>query len=208
MTALPAQPGVKRPRPCKSDVTRHKILDASAKLFREQGFSATTLRQIANRSKMKAGSVYYYFDSKNQILDEVLRIGIKVVFEAVEKAVDALPENASGRARLEAAVAAHLHTLLRYSDYTSANIRIFGQVSRTSQNRNRAIRRTYAEYWNGLLQHAKDSGEISPDADLSLIRLFLLGSVNWSVEWYDPKKRSTEFLAEKFCKILFEGIGG
>ena len=189
-------------------MTRHKILDASAKLFREQGFSATTLRQIANRSKMKAGSVYYYFDSKNQILDEVLKIGIKVVFEAVEKAVDALPENASGRARLEAAVAAHLHTLLRYSDYTSANIRIFGQVSRTSQNRNRAIRRTYAEYWNGLLQHAKDSGEISPDADLSLIRLFLLGSVNWSVEWYDPKKRSTEYLAKKFCKILFEGIGG
>lgn len=208
MTALPAPRAVKRPRPRKSDVTRHKILDASAKLFRERGFSATTLRQIASRAKIKAGSVYYYFDSKSQILDEVLKIGIKVVFEAVEKAVDALPENATGRTRLEAAVAAHLHTLLRYSDYTSANIRIFGQVPRTSQNRNRAIRRTYAEYWNGLLQYAKDRGEIGPDADLSLVRLFLLGSVNWSVEWYDPKKKSTEFLAKKFCNILFEGIGG
>ena len=128
-------------------------------------------------------------------------------------AVDHVAGNASvmhagvTQAELEAAVAAHLHTLLRYSDYTSANIRIFGQVPRTSQNRNRAIRRTYAEYWNGLLQYAKDRGEIGPDADLSLVRLFLLGSVNWSVEWYDPKKKSTEFLAKKFCNILFEGIG-
>ena len=88
---MPAPRAVKRPRPRKSDVTRHKILDASAKLSRERGFSATTLRQIASRAKIKAGSVYYYFDSKSQILDEVLKIGIKVVFEAVEKAVDALP---------------------------------------------------------------------------------------------------------------------
>ena len=205
---LSAQYAVKRARTRKSDVTRQKILDAAAKLFREQGYSATTLRQIASRAKIKAGSVYYYFDSKNQILDEVLEIGIKVVFEAVETAVDALPRNASGRARLEAAVAAHLYTLLQYSDYTSANIRIFGQVSRASQNRNRAIRRNYAEYWDTLFRHAKDTGEIGQKVDLSLARLFLLGSVNWTMKWYNPKKQPTNLLAKNFCNILFEGIRG
>lgn len=205
---MPENQQLKKEKSRRSGATRQKILNASAKLFREQGFSGTTLRQIAGRAKIKAGSVYYYFDSKEQILDEVLDVGIKVVFEAVKKAVDALPENASGRARIEAAVAAHLNTLLKYSDYTSANVRIFGQVSRTAQNRNRAIRRTYSEYWNALLRYAKKTGEISKKADLSLARLFLLGSVNWTIEWYDPKKLSTDVLAKKFCKTLFEGING
>src|SRR5215475_11251418 len=66
----------------KSEKSRDSILIAAARLFRRQGYSATTLRQIAAMAKIKAGSVYYYFDSKEQILDEVLHLGLLGVFEA------------------------------------------------------------------------------------------------------------------------------
>src|SRR5215475_5023908 len=66
----------------KSEKSRDSILSAAAKLFRRQGYSATTLRQIAAMAEIKAGSVYYYFDSKEQILDEVLHLGLLGVFEA------------------------------------------------------------------------------------------------------------------------------
>ena len=59
----------------KSERSRDLILHSAAQLFRRQGFSATTLRQIAARAKIKAGSIYYHFDSKEQILDEVLDVG-------------------------------------------------------------------------------------------------------------------------------------
>ena len=71
----------------KSEKSRDSILSAAAKLFRRQGYSATTLRQIAAMAEIKAGSVYYYFDSKEQILDEVLHLGLLGVFEAVKKAL-------------------------------------------------------------------------------------------------------------------------
>ncbi|MDP1940010.1 MAG: helix-turn-helix domain-containing protein, partial [Gallionella sp.] len=56
----------------KSQVSRDLILRVAAQLFRQQGYSATTLRQIAEKAGMKAGSIYYHFDSKTAILDEIL----------------------------------------------------------------------------------------------------------------------------------------
>jgi len=192
----------------KSEVTRKRILDASAELFGEQGYFATTLRQIAKRAEIDAGSIYYYFDSKDEILDEVMEIGIRAVADAVKEAVDALPDTTTNRERLEAATKAHLNTLLKFNAYTSANIAIFAQVSSEAQNRNRKLRQDYAAYWHELFEAAQQSGEISPTTDLSLARLFLLGSINWSMQWYDPKKKSIDELALSFCEMMFEGISG
>jgi AcrR family transcriptional regulator len=197
---ITASPGQVR----KSDRTRQTILDAAAKLFREQGYKATTQRQIASQAKIKAGSIYYYFESKDQILDEVLERGIRIVHESVETAVNALPANASGRRRIESAVATHLHTVLRYNDYASANIQNIRHVSREARDRNRALRRAY---WTALFEQAKQSGEIGQHVDLSIARLFLLGALNWTLDWYDPKQGSTDILAEKFCTFFFEGSG-
>ena len=52
----------------KSDATRGKILDAALQLFRDQGFEATTMREIAERAGVATGAAYYYFDSKDAIV--------------------------------------------------------------------------------------------------------------------------------------------
>ena len=56
----------------KSAATRQRILDAAAKAFRRKGFVATRLQEIGDIAGMRAGSIYYHFDSKEQILEEVL----------------------------------------------------------------------------------------------------------------------------------------
>ena len=114
----------------KSEKSRDSILEAAAKLFRRRGYSATTLRQIAAMAEIKAGSIYYYFDSKEQILNEVLHLGLLSVFEAVKQALrDA--GKVSHRSRIGLAIEAHLVALLEASDFTSANIRIYGQLPET-----------------------------------------------------------------------------
>ena len=79
---------------------REKGLDASADLFVEQGYTATTLRQIAKRAKIDAGSIYY-FASKDEILDEVMDIGIRAVFVAVRTSVEALSDSTSNREKID-----------------------------------------------------------------------------------------------------------
>jgi AcrR family transcriptional regulator len=87
-----ADGGVKR-----SVSSRQHILDVAAKLFRATGYTKTSLRDIGERAGMKAGSLYYHFTSKEELVAEVLRTGVKRVHRAVVSAIDALDPDTTRR---------------------------------------------------------------------------------------------------------------
>lgn len=186
--------------------TRERILLEAARLFRHHGYAATTLREVADASGIKAGSIYYHFESKEQILGEVLDKGIQVVAEAVKQRVDALPPTATARARIAAAIEGHLWGLLHHGDFTSANIRIYGQIPNAAKTRHRLVRRAYADYWDQLLAGALANDELRSDTSTDVIRLFLIGALNWTVEWYNPQKGSFPDFVRQVTAIIFDGI--
>lgn len=190
----------------KSELSRAKILDAAARIFRDKGYAATTLNEIAETADMKAGSLYYHFDCKEEILEEVLDMGMRRIHEAVEDSQIALPPGTSHYQRIHAAVEAHLTTLLRHGDYTSANIRIFDQIPDDVRHRHLRLRNAYAACWRRILNTAQKDGALRNDVDLPLIRMLLMGALNWSVEWYKPGKKSIRSMADHICMMLFEGI--
>lgn len=199
--------GAPAPSLSKSEVSRWNILDAAAATFRRKGYAATRLTDIAAAANMQAGSIYYHFESKEQILQEVLDIGIRRVFEAVRAEVEAMPAAASHRARLHGAIGAHLTALLQLGDYTSANVRNFDHVPDEVQERNLALRRAYDTYWRRLLEDAKAAGEVHADVPLQLVRMFLLGALNGSIEWYRPGRTPIGQIADVACAMMFDGIG-
>ena len=195
------------PDASKSKISRRRVLDAAARCFLNKGYAATRLSDIADEAGMKAGSIYYHFDSKEQMLSEVFHIGISAVFGAVRAGVEALGSDSSHRDRIGAAIKAHLEQLLEQGDYTAANIRIFGQAPTEIQRRHMPDREAYREYWRQLLEDARRDGALRDDADLSLIRMLLFGALNWTVEWNDPEKGSADRIAEAATAMLFDGLG-
>lgn len=190
----------------KSEKSRDTILEAAAKLFRQQGYSATTLRQIADMARIKAGSIYYYFDSKEAILDEVLDRGLHGIFEAVKAALKSAGD-VSHRRRIGLAIETHLTGLLEASDFTSANIRIYGQLPEHLKKRHRPLRRAYAKYWDRLFLDARRAGEIRADIEIVPLRIFVLGSLNWTVEWFSfSKKEDVRKLARRTELLIFDGV--
>src|SRR5258708_20913835 len=115
----------------RAEVSRQQSLDVAAKLFRARGYTETSLRDIGKQAGMKAGSLYYHFASKEELAAEVLRIGVQKVHQAVVMSLDALGRTANARSKLEAAMTAHLETLLVETNYTSAHIRSFPSVPET-----------------------------------------------------------------------------
>jgi AcrR family transcriptional regulator len=172
----------------RSELSRQQILDVAAKLFRARGYTETSLRDIGEHAGMKAASLYYHFASKEKLAAEVLLIGIQRVHRAVVMAVDALGEAAGARSRLEAAIAAHLETLLDESDYTSAHIHCFPYVPSTLRSQLSSARREYEAVWRVLLDHVAASGALAPAMDRNAARLAILGALNWSLEWVDPAR--------------------
>ena len=112
----------------RGGISRQAVLDTAARLFRQRGYAATSLRDIAGECGMKAGSLYYHFPSKDAIVAEVLHVGVKSVFYDVHTAVQQLPSDASASSLIGTAVEAHLKSMLALQDYTSANLRIFAHV--------------------------------------------------------------------------------
>lgn len=186
--------------------TRERILLEAARLLRHHGYAATTLREIADAAGVKAGSIYYHFESKEEILGEVLDKGITIVANAVRARIEALPADASWRDRIAAGIEGHLWGMLHYGDFTSANIRVYGQIPTSAKNRHKIGRRAYADYWDRLLASALASGELRQDTGLAVIRLFVIGALNWTVEWYNPQRGSFQDFARQITAIVFDGI--
>jgi TetR/AcrR family transcriptional regulator, cholesterol catabolism regulator len=190
----------------KSEKSRDLILLSAARLFYRQGFSATTLRQIASLAKIKAGSIYYYFDSKEDLLDEVLDRGLRHVFESVKKAVKQAGTE-SQRRRIGRAIEAHLVALLETSDFTSANIRIYGQLPEHLKKPHRPLRRAYAKYWDRLFLDARRAGELRADIEIIPLRIFVIGALNWTIEWFRLGNRDAVIkLARRTELLIFEGV--
>jgi AcrR family transcriptional regulator len=187
--------------------SRRYILDTAARLFRSEGYAATSLRDIAGACGMKAGSLYYHFDSKDEIVGEVLRIGVENVFREVRAAVAAVTENASAMVIIHAAVTAHLKALLELQDYTSANIRIFGQVPAPVREGQLKLRDEYEHFWASLFERCAQRGEIDPQKNLRLARLFLIGAMNGTLEWYHEGGVSLKALAKTLTEIFIQGLG-
>ena len=69
---------------------RTRILDEAARLFLARGYAETTLRDIADAAGVKAGSIYYHFDSKEELLGEVLDTGIERIATTLDTALAAV----------------------------------------------------------------------------------------------------------------------
>lgn len=170
----------------KADRSRLNILRAAARLIRARGYRAATMRAIGEAAGIEAGSIYYHFKSKEEILDEVLDLGLRDLLGGV-RATIARPA-ACERDRIAAAMATHLDYLFRASDFTSANIHIYGQLPRELRARHAPIRHEYARLWDDQLRAAQAADEIRPDLRIVPLRQVMLGALNWTVEWFAPDK--------------------
>lgn len=186
--------------------TREKILNVSAKLFSERGFNGTPLRDIAAVVNMKAGSLYYHFDSKEQLIQEILTIGVESIYDSVMGRVKTLPADSSSREILVAAAKGHLEALLEKGDYSSTGIRNYGQLPKHIQDKVLVIRDKYEDLWRSWLAEAKENGEIRSDVDLTVLRLTILGALNRTLEWYKKGGLKVEEIAEAQISFFWDGV--
>lgn len=200
----PRKPG--RPRGVKkSDITRARILDAAADVFWKKGFALTRLSDIAKKARTQPSSIYYYFESREAIVEEVLRIANDRTARSVRDSIEALPVDASLRDRITAAIRGQFASVLSEDPYTSAHIRIFDQIPPKMREHFLRVLDDNAEIWRGLFFEAKQSGLMRADLDPSVTRLLLFGMINWSIEWYRPGRFTPDEIAEQAAAVLFDG---
>ncbi len=190
----------------KSALTRARILDAAAHVLSTKGYAGLRLTDVADEAAIQAPAIYYYYASRDELIEEVMWAGIADMREHVAAALTALSAEASPLDRLVAAVEAHLRHALEISDYTTASIRNAGQVPPSIRKRQILEEERYGAVWRRLINDLARDGRLRPELDLYIAQMLILGALNWTVEWWDPRRGSLEAVVANAQSFIRHGI--
>lgn len=194
-----------KPRPAFGEdrATRDEILDAAARLIATKGLSACTMRSISEQVNIKAGSLYYHFASKDEIIVEIMNLSTVALLAQVRAAVEALPEDAPFCERLAVAMRVHIRCKL---DRQTPFMRVYEHLTPVIKRQGRVMRKRYSEFWKELLAQGSAAGDLRGDLDLDLFVSFLLSSLNRTPEWANPEHKKLEEVVNLIVRIVFDGV--
>ena len=167
---------------------RQELLAAAAKLFRSQGFDATSTRDIAAAVGMHSGSPFYHFKSKDALLYAVMEEGMH---SAIARQGTALNEVTASPTtpllQMRRLVRAHFDTLLGPgNDFVPVMLYEHRSLSARQRATLAKLQLDYEAPWTPVLEALHASGHLR--APVKLSRLLILGALNWAVQWFDRKK--------------------
>jgi len=197
---------VARPAQRKGEISGAKLLEIAADLFRRQGYVSTTMRDIADAAGMKAGSLYYHFSAKDEILGQVLSRSIEAAIDGFRKAMGAVSADADFRLRFTAAVTAHIRTVHEFGNYTHASRNLLTHVPASAREKHRAMRAEYDGLWRDLMRQGEEAGEIASPLPAGVVRQFLLGALNWTTEWADPGRKNFDELGAIASQLFLNAL--
>lgn len=183
----------------RSDNRLSQILDEAACLFSKGGYHATSIRDVAAAVGMLPGSLYYHFESKEDLLIAVYEKGVKQISDAV---MEAAGGQSDPWKRLEAACIAHLEALLRDDDYGQVVVRVLPNDVPKARARLIDLRDGY----EGLFTDFIGALRLPSGVDRRYLRLMLLGALNGAMGWYHEGKDTPRTIARRFLRLLKESL--
>jgi AcrR family transcriptional regulator len=189
----------------KADRTRARLIEVAKRLYQEHGSEHVTVRRIAAAAKIEAGSIYYHFSSRDEIMRAVLESGVGGARSEVMQAIAEAGPGRSPLDRLRAALGAHLKYTLR--EHYSSRLKSIRRLPKRLRDRHMQQEREYAAIFAGLLEEAHKKGLLRPGFDLSVVRMLVLGALTWVAEWYDPDGSMTpDDVADELMRVVTLGI--
>jgi TetR/AcrR family transcriptional regulator, cholesterol catabolism regulator len=159
---------------------REELLRVSARLFREKGFDGTSIRDISSAAGMHSGSPFYHFKTKQDILLAVMEQGLA---EGLRRLEDAIIQPGTAAQRLHRMIRAQISTILEDgNDFIPVLLYDWRSLTEVNRRRIIALNDRYDALWQAVIDELKREGHVPGDAQL--VRLLVLGAVNWTGRWY------------------------
>ncbi|MGW1542818.1 TetR/AcrR family transcriptional regulator [Streptomyces sp. NPDC002309] len=184
---------------------RHELLRTAAEVFAEQGYNATTVRTIADHAGMLAGSLYYHFDSKESMLEEILRTFLDELWGGYDAVLDA---GLGPRETLRALVTESFREIDRHR----AAVAIYQKESRQLAAQERFAflaesQRKFEKAWLSTLERGVADRVFRDDLDVRLTYRFVRDTVWVAASWYRPGgQHSPEEIARQYLSMVLDGI--
>jgi TetR/AcrR family transcriptional regulator, cholesterol catabolism regulator len=183
---------------------REAICDCAVKLFGQQGYSGTSMRDIASAVGVLPGSLYAHIQSKETLLAEIVDDGIRSFIDRVSPFVSGSTATID---RLKSMIVAHVEVVAANPE---RSLVVFHQWRYLGpENLPMAIekRRQYERCYIDVVKEGMSDGSFKPELNSRIAVLTILGALNWTPEWFSPDGRlSPSEAGELMAGTLLGGI--
>ena len=189
--------------------SRQEILRTAARLFQQRGYDATSMNDVAAALKLSKGGLYHHFQSKDEILFEIMDHAMEITQERVLAPVRGI---ADSQERLRALIRLHIEVVLSPRDREiTVMLHENHPLPPTLRKRINQRKKEYVHFVESLIAEVQKEaqrsrnvkGAVSPRA----AAFALLGMINWIYQWYKPEgELQANSLIPQFTELLFGGI--
>jgi AcrR family transcriptional regulator len=172
-------------------------LDAAAAHFAERGYHATTMRDIAHAAGVTPGAVYFHVPTKQALLVAVYAEGVDRITRHVEESIG---QETDASLRFRRAIKAHLESILDASA-SHGCLRVVPDDVPEVAAELRAQRDRYEVLFRVLISALG----LPPDRSPTLLRMLLIGALNWTPVWYRPSRGGLDAIVDEFVASF--GVG-
>ncbi len=190
------------PKPSKR--RRQEVMNVAARIFSEKGYEATSIQEIAEEVGILKGSLYYYIDTKEDLLFGVIK-------EAYDSALGVIKEleqrEGSALELIEALVCRHAEVFAATRLQSSVFFREFRALSEERQKTIREAAVVYNRFVVAQIRRGQQSGEIKPEINARLAAIGIIGMMNSMAFWYRPEGSATVAqIGAEFSQLVIGGL--
>ncbi|HSG43869.1 MAG TPA: TetR/AcrR family transcriptional regulator [Anaerolineales bacterium] len=184
-------------------MTRQDILEAAALVFRQKGFHGASMNDIADAVNLQKASLYHHVSSKQEILLELLDQALELLLTRISKITES---NEPADQKLRLMIREYLQILVENIDLAAVLLFEHRSLERRQHARHVPNRDKFESLWKDTLAEGVHTKTFDCD-DPGLTTRALLGIMNWTITWYDPKgDKSIEQVADDYSKLLLNGL--
>jgi len=201
LTSPPTRPALRE----RYERRRREVIATAARLFAERGYQETSMQDLTEATGLAAGGLYHYIESKDQLLFSICDDLMEPLLERAREivATDAPPEQ-----QLRDLLRAWLAQIATHRDHMLVFAQERHVIEREPQwRRIRAQRRAFEQLLGDVLARGEADGTMA-FPDRAFAQLALLGMVNYTPQWLNPRGRlSPEEIADGYCELLLRAAG-
>ncbi|MGA9390068.1 MAG: TetR/AcrR family transcriptional regulator [Candidatus Sulfotelmatobacter sp.] len=189
--------------------SRQEILRTAARLFQQRGYDATSMNDVAAALKLSKGGLYHHFQSKDEILFEIMNHAMKITQERVLNPVRTI---ADPEERLRALIRLHIEVVLSPRDREiTVMLHENHPLPPALRKRINSRKKDYIHFLENLMAEVQSKarhshstkGKVTPRA----AAFALLGMINWIYQWYKPEgDLQAQNLIPQFTELIFGGV--